>query len=795
MSQEPMSTTGETAAATTLPLEFEQGKAFVHTDGTEVRFVEDTWVLKVSSGLDPHASVTFSDLPDWMRHLAKRRLANDWLVRGKSVSYLAQFLTGLRRGATALASFEGPLESLASRHVSQVGSWLQERYYLGLEAQAEAESKKGSSLAPREARAVLRRVGGLGPKAVAVTVSSLNRLLQCARDAGIGIDVAFTVPKGARQRPKRAGGADPAKVLTPDEMAALLTAAQADIDEYIRARETLDRLDIALGNGIVTPESRYKSRLMRFLGANGKEPEALKDIAADEGIGLLSKRHMLPWLTKAVGDAEAEEIWKLRDTMRQRGAKASIEERQRAKSELRKKVQTIDFDKVDDLRQFEEPLLRFFGLRGHRIHSAKEAAVLSGLGPWDLHGYLRRKRIFNDSVDVDLEQAAIDARKVAFEAHGRAIMACALRLLATTARRISAFLLSLPAEPDTSFAKHGDERSFSVSFQAFKMWGDEGLPEDVWLPGYLGEVAEEAIETAKQLTKPLREEADSDVGRYLFIYYNAVGPNGGVRALTAKRLQMYIHSHRGDGLLVRRSVPRAKEISTHWFRHTAGQAITASTGQPVITANFLGNTPEQAATAYCSMGTTEMRRQAASYIEQGRVTGTLFDAAVRLKIAADGSDAEDLPASQLSVEEATERLRLNPNFLWDVTQGDEHVSPDVASEYLKRGIVVNLTARGGCVLPASEGPCPASDECPIGCDPEANEMEPGCGCRWQVLIPHDEAIATLTSDLEALRHQLAEVSDKPEYGAWESHLRTRMAVWETQLARLHALREATASGL
>src|SRR5690606_31075159 len=100
------------------------------------------------------------------------------------------------------------------------------------------------------------------------------------------------------------------------------------------------------------------------------------------------------------------------------------------------------------------------------------------------------------------------------------------------------------------------------------------------LPGYLGEVAEQAIGTALELTSVLRGEAEPGISQLLFIYHNDVGPNTGVRALTSKVLHAYVHSHRGDGLLIRRQVPRAGEISIHWFRHTAGQAITKHTGQP-----------------------------------------------------------------------------------------------------------------------------------------------------------------------------------------------------------------------
>lgn len=775
--------------------EFEQGRHYLHPDGTSTRFKDDKWILQVSGGPRRQRSVNFADIPDTFRPYLKRAVAHDWLVEGKSFNALTQMLTSFRRGLRAISAHDDvPIESFGARHVQAIQSWLLERHRIGVQALAVAEREKGKTLASREAKAILKEVGGYGPKAISETVNVFNRVFQCARESGVETDVAFNVPLGVAAHHQRVGGADPSKILSPDEMAAIIEAAQADINEYTRVRRVLDRLDNVIGNDVATPESKNLSRLKRYLGANGHEPQSLKRIARDDGIAFLATRSLMPLLVQLAGESAAREILHLRQTMRPRGPKAPTGQRRRAREDLRKRVNGLEFGMQDDDRPYEEAMQRHFGLRGNRVHSYSEAAEKSGLKPFEFKSFLRRTSLFTDRVTPELAREAVEARAQVAQAHKRAIKACALQLLAVTARRISALLLSLPAKPETKWITHNGERLFCIQLRAMKMWGDEGLPERVELPGYLGEVAEQAIGTALELTSVLRDEAEPDTSHLLFIYHNDVGPNTGVRALTSQVLHAYVHSHRGDGLLIRRQVPRAEEISTHWFRHTAGQAITKHTAQPIFAAKFLGNSPQQAATAYCSMGTPEMRKQAATFIEGGQISGTLFDSVVRLKLAADGSSEPALPASQLSVEDAINRVNRNPNFLWDITQGEDQVSPELASEYLKRGMVINLTTRGGCILPASEGPCPASDECPIGCDPEANEKNPGCGCRWQVLIPHDEAIATLTSDLESLRQQMADVNSTPEYRAWASHLQNRINIWESQLARLQDLRSKSRVG-
>lgn len=773
--------------------EFVEGRPYKHWDGTLVEFRSDTWILQVAHGTKGMTRANFAQFPEWLRTHAKRLVARKWLVEGKSLSILTQTMTDMRRLSRAIPGFSGPtLADLTTQHLDQLYQWLSERYRLGREAAHAASAKKGRELAPRELRAVQREVGGLGPRSIASTIATLNALLESVEKYGPGSHLRARVPRDLRVSSPRVGGAAPAKILTEVEVAAVLEAAQADIDEF----EYLSGCVLALEPAIsaleqLPPVTTAYRRLAKYLGLGGHEPISLPQIAKEEGVTHLRGQTLKSFLADAIGRDKADQIWDLRRKLRSTGERVTPEERDKAKASLRVCLEGVSAANFRDPRhtRYFRAVRLYFGLGNTRLHSIREAAEASGVDPDWLKRYVGKGGGLSDAIDAELYNLARDARTRLPLAHRRAIKATATRLLAVTSRRIDAFLRSLLAEPEAGWTTHRGAKVFAIKFRAFKSWGPNGLPEQVKLPGYYGQVAEEAIELAKRLTAVLREEAPPDDGRHLFIYHNDQGINLGVRTLTSKALHMYLHSHRGDGLLVRRSVPRAEEITAHWFRHVAGQEITTKTGSPAYSARFLGNSIQHAATAYFSMGTIEARQQAQSLFREGKVSGHLFDAMARLKMEADGALDHDLPASQLTVEEALQRLKDNPGFLWDYTQGEEEVTVDSVDRYLQSGLVVNLTSRGACILPVSEGPCPASDECPIGCDPKANEVNPGCGCRWQVQVPHDQAIETLNSDLESIEHQLSSLSSDSSYGAWSSHLQQRQAIWQVQLERLYALRD------
>lgn len=672
---------------------FEQGRLVRHRDGTVVRFSDDRWIVQTADGAKNHVSIGFAALPAWIRIYAKRYVAREWLAAGKSPATLKAIQTALARGVEALRPFNGPsLSDLTPDHADRVNSWLEERWRKGQVALTDATREKGGTLAPREARAVLRSVGGLGPKAIGNTVHRLNQVLDIARQDGLEIDCQFRRPRDVRQTIRKAGGADPLKVLTDDELAAVIDAAQQDIDEYHEVCAEVHAAEASLGmrmkrlRRIPTLKSRgdvVYHRLARYLGIDGYEMTGMKQLARDEGVTSAGfGRTLRGYLVKVLGQENAGRIWSLRSRLPRQGISITPEEREAAQEELNRILDEID---LSGLRALRGPKTAVKPTKRETITREDDQKVVSRI---------RRLRARIPTL------------------HTRAIKACALQLLAVTFRRVSAPLLSLAAEPETRWVEHRGERLFGVQITSFKMWGDSGLPEWVELPGFHGEAAERAIRTAQKLTAELRPVADQGAQDHLFIipfrrsYKRAV-------ALSSKVLHEYVYTNikgKDSGVLRRRSVPRAEEISLHFFRHTHITALISETGNPILAARIAGNSPEQALTAYFSMGTREARLQARKFAERGAATGFLWDAVMRVKMEAEGAVDESVPSGQLSLDEALRRLRENPEFLGDYLQGAETPTPESVRRFLDRGLVVNLTSKGACILPVEEGPCPASED-------------------------------------------------------------------------------------
>jgi hypothetical protein len=377
-------------------------------------------------------------------------------------------------------------------------------------------------------------------------------------------------------------------------------------------------------------------------------------------------------------------------------------------------------------------------------------------------------------------------------AYPRAIKACALQLLAVTFRRVSAPLLSLPAEPRMRTLVHGSESFVGIHLTSFKMWGDDGLGEWVELPGFHGEVLQRAVETTKELTAPLRPHLDPGFGDLLFIVPAVSGSYTSVGPLSSKLLHTYVHNDaepKYPGLFRRRDVPRGDELSIHFFRHTHLTVIGAGGGSPRIAARIAGNSPEMAATAYMAQGTVPMRAATKKAFEAGAISGYLLDAVLRVAGEATGEIDANSPASQLSLEEALKRIRENPQVLPDYLQGERNPTPEMALALLKNGdLVLNLHSKGACILPASEGPCPASDDCPIGCDAERNAQDPTCGCRWLVKVPREDVIESYEADIAAQEQLRVAFAHERGYETWVEDIGRRIQIYRAQLEVLVALR-------
>ena len=87
---------------------FIAGRPHRHTDGTVVWFGDDTWIIAPRQSGRGQKSLTFIDLPEWLRLPAKWCLATAWLEEGLSVPWLLDAMRAFRLLARVLTGFQGP---------------------------------------------------------------------------------------------------------------------------------------------------------------------------------------------------------------------------------------------------------------------------------------------------------------------------------------------------------------------------------------------------------------------------------------------------------------------------------------------------------------------------------------------------------------------------------------------------------------------------------------------------------------------------------------------------------------
>ena len=764
---------------------FIAGRPHRHTDGTVVWFGDDTWIIAPRQSGRGQKSLTFIDLPEWLRLPAKWCLATAWLEDGLSGPWLLDAMRAFRLLARVLTHFQGPgLDQLTPDDARRVRRHLAERAERARAALERAETQAGRSLTARERRQVARRAGGL--VAVSQVAHAINRLVDTAAGRG-GWTPRFHVvaPRALESEPRGPGSAGSDTVLAPSMQAALLRALDHEVRRYQHARARIDAAFAVADWTRVQGKERDPTPLLeRYFGLGGTPIQSQGDIAAAFGLSATSAsglgRRVRAFLQERLREDDVAEILRLRQRLvTRRGPHPSPEpDRARLLELLRKADLTWRDPNVEVLRLY-------FGLDGARPHSVAEIGALRGLacgrGPAD--------RIERWTTELLGE---LSARRILYlrdrlpELLANAVKASAVRLQLAAARRVEA-LLEIAVEPAMRTYSPEGATVLEIDFRSYKGHGPDGVPDPVPCPDVYGEIAASAIATAQQLTRDLRPQAvEGDRDRLFLI------PDGSFRyptALSAKVLHAYVYSDqvgRGGGLLRRYHVAGGAGFQLHHVRQTRATHIVAGGGSVVEAARFLGHTvrdanPLAAHTFYVAGGTTEMRRRAAEAIARGAATGLQFDPVARLTIAGEAPPIEaaaDVPAMQLTLAEALRRIQTG-DILEPVP-----LSADEAVRQLRGGVVLNVTRYGGCLLPADSGPCPTAHACPVGLAPESEETRIGCGCRYQVLMPH--AVDQLAADLAVMRAERAAMGGD-EFAAWRAHQDVKIGIWEMQLESAQSL--------
>jgi integrase len=307
------------------------------------------------------------------------------------------------------------------------------------------------------------------------------------------------------------------------------------------------------------------------------------------------------------------------------------------------------------------------------------------------------------------------------ELHSRAIKGQAVILAGCTGRRVAAVCdtrYDVRTEPWEWINEAGQkEKGVMVRFRELKM---RHVDEDVPCPGAYGELALNAIATAKDLTSELRELAP-ECKDHLFIIPSKNGKAGAV--LSKRLLNQYLNGQHGNpaGLINRYDIPGGK-VKIHDFRKT--RASNAWRGGLEIhdVARDLGHVNADMTSRFYVAGGEECKRRFQAQMDRGALSGALLN-------------------------------MVGGREIMGIKLGKRHV------EIMKRhGLIISATRYGYCALPASSGPCPRTNPCYVG--PGAD----GGGCDYHLLSP--DALPALREDEEVVRHNISTFSPEPEYKTW-----------------------------
>jgi hypothetical protein len=429
---------------------------------------------------------------------------------------------------------------------------------------------------------------------------------------------------------------------------------------------------------------------------------------------------------------------------------------------------------------------RYFGLHGHRVHSASSLAKQLKLKTTRSVHFHIRVGVFS-LVGANKGRRLLAVRRQLRYYLSRAIKAQALRLQIAVARRISA-VLETPTVPKMNVQMVDAHRVVEIQFRAGKTWGDEGLSE--WVPcvDKFGELAEDAINNAQVLTKDLRHVSSEEDRELLFIIPDRSLDKAVPLSSTVFHEYIYTNQKGKDGGILRRyALGGLLDFEAHHIRQTNATHMVEEGGTIQDVAHYLGHTTFNGSTTmagvfYLAGGTESMRQQTATALRRGAATGLQFDGIARMKIESMGEQAKNapVPPNQLSFEQAKQRV-LSGDILDEVP-----VVPAEAVGLLNQKVVFNTTRYGGCLLQACGGHCPTSNPCPIGIVANGEQPSLGCGCKYLVLLPH--SVEQLSSDLNVMDAQLAKMSGD-EWAGWRVHIQAKRNHWAALLETAMSLNE------
>jgi len=518
--------------------------------------------------------------------------------------------------------------------------------------------------------------------------------------------------------------------------------------------------------------------IQRYFGLGGFREHTAKEIAVLRGLSPKTRseipRRIKRFLSKRIGPDNATELIVIRSRFGRLRARKEFSEVKKFKTYINGVLSVVDF--TNDFRR--SCIGKHFGLSGtrmltrleiareadcevHLVDSAVNNGLASLIGPRKAHHILKIRNKLNRYLS-------------------RAIKAQAVRLQLAAGRRVSA-ILETPIEPKVRVRLTEGRRIVEIQFRARKTWGDEGILE--WVPcvDRFGEIAQDAIRNAQELTNELREFTSDGIKNFLFIVPSGKSTKSPALVSTAV-LEKYLYStmRLDDSLLRRYRLKDLSNFSLHHIRCTHSTHMIEAGGTIHDVAHYLGHTRFHGSTTmagcfYLAGGTEPMRQRTVDALRTGAATGFMFDGLARIKIEAIGSSANaaGVPPNELSFEEARQRIQ-SADILEDVP-----ASPAEAASLLKnQKTIINITRYGGCLLQATSGPCPTANPCAIGILPRGVEPTPGCGCKYLVLLP--DSVEQLSRDIAAMEAQVAEMKGD-QWEGWRSHTEAKLSHYRSLL--------------
>ena len=281
------------------------------------------------------------------------------------------------------------------------------------------------------------------------------------------------------------------------------------------------------------------------------------------------------------------------------------------------------------------------------------------------------------------------------------------------------------------------EKGVLVRFREMKL---RQIDEDVACPDAFGELALQAIKTARELTAELRRD-NPQWADYLFLIPGEKRKSALV--LTPRVINTYLNGNSGSpGILQRYRIP-VEKIITHNFRHTRATNAWLGGMQIHEVAYDLGHTGTEMTLRHYIVGSEESKRRLQELMDRGALSGAL----------------EELAGGREMVQ-----TRL----------GKRHV------EIMRRqGRILTPTRYGYCALPAASGPCPRATPCYIG------HGQGDGGCDHHLLSP--DALPALEEDQELLEANLAAYRPDPDYRVWVRHQEVQLTVVVRTIERAKTL--------